>query len=94
MTPLDQVDIKVDDPLLMSLGGLPSRSTDGSAGFDVRACIETEVIIEPGHDKIISTGFSIAIPSPNWGCFFTPRSGLGIRNGIILGNTIGVIGVE
>ncbi|MBO9428489.1 dUTP diphosphatase [Sulfitobacter sp. R18_1] len=91
MTPLTDVDIKAEDPLLMKIGGFPARSTDGSAGYDVRACTAERVVIEPGCDAVISTGFSIAIPSAEWGCFFIPRSGLGIKNGIIMGNSVGLI---
>lgn len=91
MTPLLNVDIKIEDPLLMEIGGIPFRSTDGSAGYDVRACIKDAICIEPGTDVLISTGFSIAIPYPEWACVFIPRSGLGIKSGILMGNSVGLI---
>jgi dUTP pyrophosphatase len=91
MPPLLNVDIKIEDPILSEIGGIPVRSTDGSAGYDVRACTKEDITIEPGKAVLISTGFSIAIPTPEWACFFIPRSGLGINNGIIMGNSVGLI---
>lgn len=88
---LKSVDVKVTNPRLFELGGLPKRATDGSAGYDVAACIERQVMMFPGQTHTFELGFSVAIKDPRWGLFFLPRSGLGINAGIILSNSIGLI---
>jgi dUTP pyrophosphatase len=69
---------------------LPSYTTPGSAGLDVRACITEHVVIAPGQTALIPTGFAIHIGDPNVMAILVPRSGLGLQ-GIVLGNTVGVI---
>jgi len=69
---------------------LPERKTDGSAGFDVAACITEEVIITPGETRMIGTGLAVALP-PGHAAFIYARSGLGIKHGVIPANYVGVI---
>lgn len=70
---------------------LPRPATEGSAGYDLSACIEQPVEILPGETKSIPTGIAIALPGPQWGAFLFARSGLGIKKGIVPGNCVGVI---
>ena len=68
----------------------PERATAGSVGFDVAACIEDAVVIEPGETRMIGSGFTIAL-QPGYAAFLYARSGLGIKRGIIPANCVGVI---
>ena len=70
---------------------LPARSTDGSAGVDLRACIESSVTIHPGGCELLPTGFALDIRDPNCAAVLLPRSGLGHKSGIVLGNLVGLI---
>ncbi|MFI3256628.1 MAG: dUTP diphosphatase [Psittacicella sp.] len=70
---------------------LPSRSTEGSCGYDLRAIIDENIILHPGEVKLISTGFALNMQDPNMAAFIFPRSGLGHKHGIVLGNSTGVI---
>lgn len=70
---------------------LPRQATQGSAGYDLFACIEQPVEILPGETRSIPTGIAAALPSPEWGAFIFARSGLGIKKGIVPGNCVGVI---
>lgn len=70
---------------------LPTKSTQGSAGMDLYACIENEIIINPGDIKIIPTGVAVALPSSEYAVFLYARSGLGVKHGICLANGVGVI---
>jgi len=69
---------------------LPSRETAGSVGFDIAACLTEEVIIDPGETRMVGSGFAIAL-DPGYAAFIYARSGLGIRNGIVPANCVGVI---
>jgi len=69
---------------------LPERLTGGSVGFDVAACLDDEIVIEPGETRMTGTGLAIAL-EPGYAAFIYARSGLGIRNGIIPANCVGVI---
>lgn len=66
-------------------------ATIGSAGIDLRACINETLTLQPGESVLVPTGLSIFVNDPNWMVFLLPRSGLGHKNGIILGNGTGVI---
>jgi dUTP pyrophosphatase len=77
--------------ILDSRAKVPEYATSGSAGFDLRACIDKPITINPGETIMIGTGLSIHISDPTYAGFITPRSGLGHKHGIILGNTVGVI---
>jgi dUTP pyrophosphatase len=70
---------------------LPAYATSGSAGLDLRACIDAEMTIEPGTTHLIPTGLSIYIGDPGYAAMILPRSGLGHKNGIVLGNLTGLI---
>ena len=70
---------------------LPERGTDGSAGVDLRACLETPLELEPGACELIPTGIAIHLNDRNLAAMILPRSGLGHRHGIVLGNLVGLI---
>ena len=73
---------------------LPTRATDGSAGIDLRACIDEPITIKAGETKLIGTGLSIYISDPNYAGIILPRSGLGHKHGIVLGNLVGLIDAD
>ena len=70
---------------------LPSYATPGSAGLDLRACITEPLVIEPGETRLVPTGLAIHIADPGYAALILPRSGLGHKHGIVLGNLIGLI---
>jgi deoxyuridine 5'-triphosphate nucleotidohydrolase len=71
--------------------GLPHYATDGSAGMDVRACIEASLTVNPGDTHLIPTGFAMHMHAPDMACMLLPRSGLGHKHGLVLGNLTGLI---
>lgn len=73
---------------------LPTRATDGSAGIDLRACIDAPITIKAGETKLIGTGLSVYIADPNFAGLILPRSGLGHKHGIVLGNLVGLIDAD
>ena len=83
------IDIKLLDPRLHEL--LPAYATSGSAGLDLRACIEAPLTIQPGTTHLIPTGLALHIADPGYAALILPRSGLGHRHGIVLGNLVGLI---
>ena len=70
---------------------LPAYATDGSAGLDLRACIAAPLLLEPGRSELIPTGLSIYVADPSLAALILPRSGLGHKHGIVLGNLVGLI---
>lgn len=70
---------------------LPSYATEGSAGLDLRACLDEAITLKPGDTKLIPTGLSIYIQDPSLAATILPRSGLGHKHGIVLGNLVGLI---
>ncbi len=70
---------------------MPTRATDGSAGIDLRACIDEPITIKAGETQLIGTGLAIYIADPNYAGLILPRSGLGHKHGIVLGNLVGLI---
>ena len=70
---------------------LPSYATPGSAGLDLRACIDDAVVLDPGDTKLISTGIALHIANPALAALIVPRSGLGHKHGVVLGNLVGLI---
>jgi dUTP pyrophosphatase len=70
---------------------LPKRATSGSAGLDLRACLDGPLDLEPGATKLIPTGLAIHIGDPQLAAVIIPRSGLGHKHGIVLGNLVGLI---
>ena len=85
------IDIKILDPRLGSEFDLPRHATDGSAGIDLRACVEAPFTIEPGRTELIPTGMAMYIGDPSIAAMILPRSGLGHRHGLVLGNLVGLI---
>ena len=70
---------------------LPAYATPGSAGLDLRACLDTALVLQPGQTALIPTGLSIHIGAPGLAAMLLPRSGLGHKHGIVLGNLVGLI---
>jgi dUTP pyrophosphatase len=83
------IDVKILDPRMN--GQLPAYGTPGSAGLDLRACIDTPLTLEPGQTVLVPTGLAIHIADPGYAAMILPRSGLGHKNGIVLGNLVGLI---
>jgi len=83
------IDLKILDERLRS--NLPVYATAGSAGLDLRACVEAAVTIAPGDTHLVSTGMAIHIEDPGYAAVILPRSGLGHKHGIVLGNLVGLI---
>ncbi len=88
---MKNVQLKILDPRLGKQFPLPEYATDGSAGLDLRACLETPVTLYPGDTRLIASGFAIHINEPDTAAVILPRSGLGHKHGIVLGNLIGLI---
>ncbi|MDQ9169806.1 dUTP diphosphatase [Oxalobacteraceae bacterium R-40] len=86
------LDVKILDPRMKEQ--LPSYATSGSAGLDLRACIEAPLVIEPGTTHLIPTGLAIHIGDPRYAAMILPRSGLGHKHGIVLGNLVGLIDAD
>jgi dUTP pyrophosphatase len=70
---------------------MPDYATDGSAGMDLRACLDTELQLQPGQTELLPTGIAIHISDPSLAAVLLPRSGLGHKHGIVLGNLVGLI---
>jgi len=70
---------------------LPAYATAGAAGLDLRACIAAPIVLPPGHTELIPTGLAIHIGDPGYAAVILPRSGLGHKHGIVLGNLVGLI---
>ena len=83
------IDVKVLDERMAQW--LPAYATPGSAGLDLRACIDAPLRLAPGQAELIATGLSIHIGDPGLAAMLLPRSGLGHRHGIVLGNLVGLI---
>jgi dUTP pyrophosphatase len=86
---MKQLDVKILDARLK--GNLPAYATPGSAGLDLRACIDTPLTLAPGETRMISTGLAIHIADAGYAALVLPRSGLGSKSGIVLGNLVGLI---
>ena len=88
---MDKLQIKVVNEKIGSEIPLPSFSTSGSAGMDLRACLNEQIRIAAGKTELIPSGIAIYIEDPNYAGLILPRSGLGHKNGIVLGNLVGLI---
>ncbi|HNR09731.1 MAG TPA: dUTP diphosphatase [Nitrosomonas europaea] len=86
---MKQVDIKLLDPRLQDV--FPGYATPGSAGLDLRACIDERMEIHPGETLLIPSGIAIHLADPGFAAMVLPRSGLGHKHGIVLGNLVGLI---
>jgi dUTP pyrophosphatase len=85
------IETKIVNPLIGDVIPLPSYTTDGSAAIDLRACLKEQIDIQPGETVLVGSGIAINIKDPNIVGIIVPRSGLGIKKGIVLANTMGVI---
>jgi dUTP diphosphatase len=86
---MHRIDVKILDPRLHD--NPPHYATPGSAGLDLRACIEAPVKIHPGDTMLVPTGIAIHLADPGLAAVILPRSGLGHKHGIVLGNLVGLI---
>lgn len=83
--------VRILDARLGAEYPLPAYATDGSAGLDLRACLDAPLLLEPGRAELISTGLSIYVADPALAAVILPRSGLGHKHGLVLGNLVGLI---
>jgi len=89
MTAPPTIELRVLDERIRA--HLPAYATPGSAGMDLRACIDAPLVLAPGHTELVPTGVSIHIGDPGLAAVILPRSGLGHKHGIVLGNLVGLI---
>jgi dUTP pyrophosphatase len=85
------VQLKILDPRIGSTWPVPDYATPGAAGMDLRACLDQVVKLEPGETTLVPTGIAIHMQDPNLASVILPRSGLGHKHGIVLGNLVGLI---
>jgi len=88
---MDKLQVKVLNPKINKEIALPKYSTAGSAGLDLRACLDESQTLNPGVTELIPTGLAIYIGDPDYAAVIMPRSGLGHKHGIVLGNLVGLI---
>ena len=88
---MKHIQLKILDSKIGQQIPLPEHATDGSAGVDLRACLDKELLIKPGETHLIGTGIAIHIADPGFAAMLLPRSGLGHKHGIVLGNLVGLI---
>lgn len=88
---MKKIQLKILDPRLGKEIALPGYATLGSAGLDLRACLEEALTLQPGESALIPTGLAIHIADPHLAAVLLPRSGLGHKHGIVLGNLVGLI---
>jgi len=88
---MQKIQLKILDPRLGDTIELPDYATTGSAGLDLRACLESKITISPQQTVLIPTGLAIYISDPTLAAVLLPRSGLGHKHGIVLGNLVGLI---
>lgn len=88
---MKKIDLKVLDKRIGKEFPLPAYATEGSAGLDLRACLDANLTVEPGQTHLVPTGLAIHIADPTLAATILPRSGLGHKHGIVLGNLVGLI---
>jgi dUTP pyrophosphatase len=88
---MKKIQLKILDPRLGQEIALPAYATHGSAGLDLRACLDQALTLQPGETALIPTGLAIHIDDPHLAAVLLPRSGLGHKHGIVLGNLVGLI---
>jgi dUTP pyrophosphatase len=86
-----RIELKILNPRIGKELPLPKRATEGSAGLDLRACLDAPLDLHPGETKLIPTGIAIHLCDPRLAAVIIPRSGLGHKHGIVLGNLVGLI---
>ena len=84
-----KIDVRILDPRMAEQ--LPAYATPGSAGLDLRACLEAPLVLEPNAWQLVPTGIAIHLRDPGYAALILPRSGLGHKHGIVLGNLVGLI---
>jgi len=88
---MKKIQVKILDKRIGGQMPLPHYTTEGSAGMDLRACIDSDLVLSPGDAELIPTGIAIYIADPTLAAMILPRSGLGHKHGIVLGNLVGLI---
>lgn len=88
---MHQIDVKILDSRIGNEFPLPDYATPGSAGMDLRACLDETIVIKPGETVLIPSGIALHISDPGLAATILPRSGLGHKHGIVLGNLVGLI---
>ncbi|ALB64593.1 Deoxyuridine 5'-triphosphate nucleotidohydrolase [Cronobacter condimenti 1330] len=88
---MKKIDVKILDPRVGEQFPLPTYATSGSAGLDLRACLDESVELAPGATTLLPTGLAIHIADPSLAAVILPRSGLGHKHGVVLGNLVGLI---
>lgn len=88
---MQKIQLKLLDPRIGDSIELPNYATSGSAGLDLRACLDENITLAPGETVLIPTGLAIHIDDPSLAAVLLPRSGLGHKHGIVLGNLVGLI---
>ncbi len=83
--------LRILDPRIGGEFPLPAHATAGSAGMDLRACLDAPLVLEAGRAELVSTGIAIFVEDPGFAALLLPRSGLGHKHGIVLGNLVGLI---
>lgn len=88
------IDLKILDPRIGDSIPLPQAATSGSAGMDLRAALEQPLTLAPGETALVPSGIAIHIGDPSWCALIVPRSGLGHKHGLVMGNLVGVIDAD
>jgi dUTP diphosphatase len=88
---MHKLKVKILDPRVGREFPLPQHATPGSAGVDLRACLDAPLVLEPGRAELIPTGLAIHLDDPGLAAVILPRSGLGHKHGVVLGNLVGLI---
>lgn len=88
------VELKILDPRLGDTIPLPEAATAGSAGMDLRAALDAPLVLQPGDSALVPSGIAIHIGDPGWCALIVPRSGLGHKQGLVMGNLVGVIDAD
>jgi len=88
---MKKLQVRILDPRIGRDVAMPTRATAGSAGLDLRACLDAPMVLEPGQTHLVPTGIAIHLDDPGLAAVLLPRSGLGHKHGIVLGNLVGLI---
>ena len=88
---MKKLQVRILDPRIGRELPMPTRATAGSAGLDLRACLEAPLVLQPGDSQLVASGIAIHLGDPGLAAIVLPRSGLGHKHGIVLGNLVGLI---
>ncbi|MFN6885031.1 dUTP diphosphatase, partial [Proteus mirabilis] len=88
---MKKIDVKILDPRIGQEYPLPAYATTGSAGLDLRACLDAPLVLAPGQTELLPTGLAVHIADEGLAAMVLPRSGLGHKHGVVLGNLVGLI---